>query len=126
MLFLIVGASLQQFAADSVLNVLPPSLALAAVINWALPQPPRIRAGADEEAVYESIARVDNADGRNYGPYQSAAGARLSQGSNVSSSVFSIRYDSTTVPDDDPIELVPSIGHRSDTHFVPGDDSVTS
>jgi hypothetical protein len=123
MLFLVVGASLQQFAADSVLNVLPPSLALAAVINWALPQPARIRPGADEEAIYESIVGVDDVDDRNHGAYQSAAGVRLSQGSNVNSNVFSIRYGPTIVPDE-PIELEPSIGGRSDADFVPGDDSV--
>ncbi|OAL56800.1 hypothetical protein IQ07DRAFT_18497 [Pyrenochaeta sp. DS3sAY3a] len=126
MVFLIVGASLQQFAADSVLNVLPPSLALAAVVNWALPQPPQSRPGADEEAVYESIVGADNVDDRNYGAYQSTAGARLPQGSNINSTIRSIHRGSTIVPDNDPIELVPSIGDRSDADFVPGDDSATS
>ena len=121
MLLLFVSTSLQQFAAGSILNAIPPSIALAAVINSALPQPHRVRSGPDEEAGYDYFFDIDEGAVRN-----PASSTRPSQSSSVGPHIQSVRLDCTNAPDDDPDELEPSSGDRSDYDRVPGDDSTTS
>ncbi|KAF2132135.1 hypothetical protein P153DRAFT_354781 [Dothidotthia symphoricarpi CBS 119687] len=126
-LFEAVGMSLQQFSKRSLLDSFPPSLALAAFIHWALPQPDRSVLRPDLEDGGAAASDVNNHTLNDLSPSNgSGPGVRRSQNVIINPGDRPSHHTSATTRDTlpDPAQFA-STDHfdleslRSDRSHVP-------
>jgi hypothetical protein len=93
----------QLFSAASLLTALPPSLAAATVINWALPQAPKAERRPDEEEGQGQPLEPDNhVASEPTRPSRQASGADASEQGVIDSLGNPSRRNSTNHRDDLP------------------------